>query len=343
MSSKGADFERIEELAAQWVFRREAGLSAGEEDEFARWLTADPRHADAMARYERAWGNLDRPRLSGQVGQFLERLQRRRRRRHSIRLASLAMIVVMTLTTVFWMRTSRDQGASEGVLVLAPEKRVLDDGSVLELKSGAKVRIEFNAARRQIVLEQGEVHFQVVHQAGRPFYVVAGEVEFRAVGTAFTVQMEPAALALIVTHGTVAVEETGLSEPGETQEASPALPARAPRVLVTAGRRVVVPREFTAQETALKETSLPAEEISEILSWRIPRLEFTETPLRKAVDLLNQYNTVKLVIEDPGLAELRVSGLFRADRVETFVRLLETNFGVLAARTEPGIVLRRLR
>lgn len=343
MSSKRSDSETIERLAAQWVFRREAGLSESEEEEYTRWVKADTRHEEAMARHERAWESLDRPRLNGQAGQILEGLRRRRVRRQRVRLGSAAAIVAIAFTSFFWVRTSHDNLRTEGILVLAPEKRLLEDGSVVELKPESRIRVEYTATRRQVVLERGEAHFQVAHKAGRPFCVVAGNVEFRAVGTAFSVQMDTGALALIVTQGTVAVEETGVAEQLEASESRLAQPATTPIALVSAGRKAVVPREVKRHEVSLAEAVVPAEEVAEMLSWRIPRLEFTETPLEKAIELLNQYNSVKLTIEDRDLAELRVSGLFRADRVETFVHLLETNFGVRATRSDLGFVLRKLR
>ncbi len=343
VSPQGAEFERIGEEAARWVFRREAGLSAGEQAEMERWLEADPRHGEAVTRHERAWTSLDRPRLSGQTDEFLACLRRRKLRRRGVRLASAALIMAVAFTTVLWMRPSRDQRASAGILVLAPETRILDDGSVVELKSGARIRVNYSATRRQVFLEQGEAHFQVAHQAGRPFFVTAGEVEFRAVGTAFCVQLESASLALIVTQGTVAVEKAEVIEDGSRPAGNPALQMEAPLALVSAGGKVVVPRADSTRSAALAATSVPAGEMSELLAWRIPRLEFTETPLEKAADLMNQYNGLKLVIEDRDLAKLRVNGLFRADRVEAFVRLLEANFGVAATRTEAAVVLRRDR
>lgn len=342
MSSPGADFEQIEEIAAQWVFRREAGLSAEEQSQYAQWLTADPRHQAAVLRLERAWKNLDRPRLSGQADEFLESLRKRKSRRRKVRLTSVAVIVATLLTTVLWVRFPQETVSPGGVVVLAPERRVLEDGSVVELKPGAKIKVNYTAARRQVVLEQGEAHFQVVSQVARPFFVTAGEVEFRAVGTAFSVKWEPAALALIVTHGTVAVE-TADSVEKEAELGAKTNSSDAPLAMVSAGKTVRVPTEKTERGAELASTSLPAEEVSELLSWRVPRLEFTETPLEKAIDLLNQYNTSKLVIEDRELSELRVSGLFRADRIEAFVRLLEANFGVEATRAESVIVLRKGR
>src|SRR5437660_1453063 len=71
-------------------------------------------------------------------------------------------------------------------VVLRPEKQILADGSVVELKSGAEIAVDFTGAYRRVALKRGEAHFQVAHQS-RPFVVTAGPIEFRAVGTAFAV------------------------------------------------------------------------------------------------------------------------------------------------------------
>jgi ferric-dicitrate binding protein FerR (iron transport regulator) len=51
----------------------------------------------------------------------------------------------------------------------------------------------------------------------------------------------------------------------------------------------------------------------------------------------------RFVIDDSSLNELRVSGFFRADNTETFVRLLEASFGVETERSGDVIILRKTR
>src|SRR5258706_2544093 len=47
--------------AAEWIVRRDRGLSATEAEEFERWLSADPQHVAALERCTTAW------RLLGQM------------------------------------------------------------------------------------------------------------------------------------------------------------------------------------------------------------------------------------------------------------------------------------
>jgi len=45
--------------ALDWFVRRRRGLDAAEQAGFRAWLTADPAHAAALARWEREWSGLD--------------------------------------------------------------------------------------------------------------------------------------------------------------------------------------------------------------------------------------------------------------------------------------------
>src|SRR5690606_26598038 len=110
---------------------------------------------------------------------------------------------------------------------------------------------------------------------------------------------------------------------------------------VEAGSRMVVGQEDMTP--ILAPTPVSPAEMAERLAWRIPKLEFTDTPLAEAVALMNEYSQVQLVIDDAELARLPISGLFRAERTEAFVRLLEANFSVEAERVSETVRLRLRR
>lgn len=57
-SHSGAD--KLEERAANWVWRLDRGLSAEEQDAFFDWLVADPQNAEVLARHRRNWKRLDK-------------------------------------------------------------------------------------------------------------------------------------------------------------------------------------------------------------------------------------------------------------------------------------------
>ena len=66
-----------------------------------------------------------------------------------------------------------------------------------------------------------------------------------------------------------------------------------------------------------------------------------DTPLAEALKLFNRENRVELVLETPALGSRVVTGIFRADDPEGFVRLLELTCDLRADRRGREIVLTR--
>ena len=153
----------------------------------------------------------------------------------------------------------------------------------------------------------------------RPFIVSADHVRVIAVGTAFSVQMGTSQVQVLVTEGRVAVDQP---EHAVTLPTSQILLSSHQNAVafVDAGNRLVVSRDFSVLPVTTTATSA---EIAERLAWRAARVEFTDTPLSEAVRLMNLHGDVKLVVDGPELAAVKVTGLFRADNTESFVTLLK--------------------
>ncbi|MBX3735566.1 MAG: FecR domain-containing protein [Candidatus Didemnitutus sp.] len=276
----------------------------------------------------------------GAVDRVLSRvagkLQRRRRRRWGV-VAGVAGLVV--LWGLFAYRSEPNAPIPAGVqapapvIARAPGHQVLPDGTAVDLREGAELRVAFEPAVRRVVLERGEAHFQVQKDPQRPFVVVAHGVEVRAVGTAFAVQIGGGAVDVLVTEGIVSVEKP------EQDRSGSAAPFRYARV--TAGNRTVVNVSAPPVPTAV--VPVGAREMDEALTWRIPLLEFDAAPLSEVVESFNRHSTARLVIADADLRSLELSGILRADKTESLLQLLKKDFGVVVERREHEIVLRRGR
>jgi transmembrane sensor len=221
-----------------------------------------------------------------------------------------------------------------------PESCVLADGSVVELRPGAESAVDFGGSLRGVTLIRGEAHFQVARDKDRPFVVAAGGVDFQALGTAFSVQLGSTRVELLVDEGRVAVEKPSDIGPTGQRSAGPAVSARM-IATVDAGKRMVVELFPATNSVPSTPMAVPSQELAERLAWRAPRLEFSGTLLTEAAALMNQHNPVQLVVGDPALDGVRVTGLFRADNTDTFVRLLEASFGIKAERSGNVIILRK--
>lgn len=332
--------EEIEQAAATWVYRRDAGLSHEESVELERWLKHDARNAEALARFERTWSVLDQPRAAGNCDAIERRLAARmRRRRHMKVLMATGAAAAICLAALYFPFMGKQTANPAAVSVLLPESRILADGSVITLKSRASVSVDYTESRRSIRLEEGEAYFDVVTDS-RPFVVLAGGVEFRAVGTAFSVVVAPEQVELLVSEGQVAVAHAGGGESGGKPAAEMQAELLSKTSVVTAGNRAVVPLRAGFAEAGIV-TSVPLPELSERLSWRMARIEFTDIPLHKAVVVINQHSPSQIRIGERELENILVSGYFRADQTEGFVRLLAANFGIRTETDGADIVLRR--
>jgi transmembrane sensor len=329
-----ADSDAIETQAAEWLVRRDEGLSREGADDLARWLADDPRHAEAWQRLEATWAILEK--MPQQQPAVAEREQKKNTAvprgvvvpfRAATLWTAIAATVVLGLAVNAWRPHEREPDPGVRYTATNAQQRVtLPDGSRVELNAGSELRVRFSAGRRDVALSSGEGHFIVVENPARPFVVSARGVSVRAVGTAFAVRLAPAAVEVLVTQGRVSVTET--PEGGMAQTTVPEL-AAGQRAVVGSGKAPVV-------------QTVSDEAIREALAWE-PPLTFNETPLATVIEEFNRRNRVQLSLADAALGARPVGGTFRADNVHAFVRLLEKQ-DILVERPEPNrIVLRSPR
>lgn len=331
----------IEETAANWIARRYAGLTDSEEAELRSWLALDARHAAVFAELETTWRLLDGARMAGDgVRPDPDTLAPRRRpwvrARWGVGLAAAAALLVGGLLWMQGRTAARNYSAQLATAVGIVEKHSLPDGSVVRLNTDSELQVRYGAEERRIRLLRGEAHFDVMKDTTRPFFVEAGGVAVRAVGTSFNVRLKPEAVEVLVTEGRVRIDD---AQRGESLLA-PRQPAQPP--LLAAGERVVVAAatELPGPAAAPVVTVAPAE-IERALAWQDRRLEFVAEPLANIVSEFNRYNRSRLHIDDELLAARRFGGSFRANEPDEFVRLLQSRFDVRVERQGSETILRR--
>jgi ferric-dicitrate binding protein FerR (iron transport regulator) len=140
----------------------------------------------------------------------------------------------------------------------------------------------------------------------------------------------------LVTEGRVAVEKdsvvAGVDAPAPSAERLATLEA---------GTRVVV--ELSAEKAVSSVViPVPSPEIEERLAWRIPRLDFSATPLAEVLPMFNRHGRMRITLEDPSLGDLLITGVLREDNPDSLLELLEIAFRVKAERrSDSEVVLRR--
>jgi transmembrane sensor len=313
--------EDIEVKAAEWLMRREQPKwSEADQAALDAWLDESVAHKAALWRLEHTWQMADR------IGAFATQDNAPRPRRRSLpskwwQASALAASLLLAIaliglhsspTSVPQPRAATFDTGIGGHRIVA-----LVDGSRIELNTATMLRTLISNERRDVWLDRGEAFFEVAHIENNVFVVHAGPRTITVVGTEFSVRRDGDKVTVAVLKGRVRVEDPLRGESSTTTTVTPG------DVAIGLGSSMTVISKSIAA-------------IEDKLTWRDGRLVFAATSLAEVADEFNRYNHQQLVISDPAVAAIRISGTFKASNVEAFVRLLKQAYGLKVESTADG-------
>lgn len=295
--------------AADWFARMRAKDADASRAAFDAWMR-DPANAAAYADYESDW------KLSGALSPAPR--ARSRAERRSARFApggtrwALATAATIALAAlVAWQFSGPRDKAQIASGPMLPGELRLADGSKVRMMDGAWVEPQFTDRERRLRLHGGRARFEVAHDSRRPFIVIAGNSETKALGTIFEVDTREAAPRIVLIRGAVEVRLAGTTKairlaPGETAEVGETGPHRLPAM------------------TAPVETTM---------------IDADRLPLGAVVERANRANTVPIRLADPSLAALEITGRFDVGDSAALARKLAAALGLVAEFRGGEIVL----
>lgn len=321
--------DAITEEAIAWFVRTHSDQrTLADEDRFAQWLKQDPRHAEAYTRIEKLWraaGPEITPRvLPGEIDARVHDTKRARRNWWITSIAATLATVAIGGTYILSVHRSYITSGTFATEAGGQRELKLVDGSIITLNTRSEVSVDLAEHQRSIHLSRGEARFQVAKDASRPFIVDAGAARVRAVGTQFDVRRSDGRVAVTLVEGKVEVTPTL----NTIETPKPAL--------LTAGQQLSL-------ELDTGERRVEAVNLERASAWIHQQLIFDSVPLTVAVEEANRYLSVPIVIDDPALADIRVSGVVRAGNVESLVGTLEESFPVQSVVHADGqiVLIRR--
>jgi transmembrane sensor len=352
--------QQIAAEAADWFlqFRERTALEPDHQG-FSEWLLLSPAHVEEYLHVSCAWslvnvdaaGGLETAALiaaakahheANNVVALPSRFGRRlppagsesgrvpagRGWRAAALVASLVLGITLWVTYLNWQSPMTIQ-----TVVGEQSSFTLQDGSVLFLNTDSKVRIGWLPAERHIELVRGEARFKVAKDASRPFTVATTAAAVRALGTVFNVRAEPLGTQVAVLEGQVEVTVAPargpeFGTPVTANEGFAAVHPPVERVRLAAGERAAVTSHGIQTNTG------PT--IEAVMAWTERRLVFRDQALDAVVREFNRYRTHPLVLDDPGLASLRISGVFDLSDPESLIAYLGTYEAVQVDRRSDG-------
>ncbi|NEW86968.1 DUF4880 domain-containing protein [Rhodopseudomonas sp. WA056] len=312
-SDGGDDRQRAAREATEWFVRLNNPLADVETRRaYQAWLMADPTHPAAMQDVTDLWGALDQPaaRLAASGWHRAAAVaapQPRKRARIGMRLAAVTMVAAVVVGVTLWRDPGLIDRAFADVATRPGERREarLADGSLAVLDGDTALTSKMVGDRRVVTLLRGRIWFDVVADRARPFIVHAGPIDVQVHGTAFEVDREAAAVT--VEHGRVAVS------------AADANTGRGP-VDLTDWQRV-------ALQDGDSGTATPVDP-EQAFAWRRGLIVVDRAPLSQVVKELDKMAPGHVLIVDPELRRLTLSGTFRADDPGAVLEALRSTLGV---------------
>ncbi len=324
MIAMGSWFHRGPRSAAEWVARLHSGLmTPADHKALATWLERKPQNRKDYERTSAAWVLAQGLQSSLIARQYLalDAAKVRAARRAPPRtmmfglaggLAAAAAIALMILPE----RGVHTTGPGEIQTV------TLEDGSTVWLNGDSKLRVDFTAPERRVVLERGEAFFKVAHDASRPFVVEAEPSRITVTGTEFDVRRAPQAVDVAVTEGHVRVEPAVLH--GTPDAPVTALSAGDDAHFVAGKAEPVVARGAVAQHKG---------------AWRNGQVYVDDLTLAAAVDEMNRYNHTKIVLGSDSLRQKTISANFPTGDVEREAAALQELFPGTKERRDAGKII----
>lgn len=336
---------RLVEASAWQVALGEAGLDSSVA--FETWLAADPANGAAwseVAAPYRWWDDQAiAPELMAMRTSVLDRARRLQRRRYMLRapaarVAAAVIAGVLILggagAATWWIYKPDIYRTALG------ERRTfsLADGSRVVLDSGSELRVRLRSDARALELVRGQARFDVAHEPTRTFSVRARNQVVVATGTSFNVDMLGPRVLVTLLEGRVTVikaQESTLAP--ATREAAPTVIAR-----LAPGQQLAVVELSSGPTTQVT----PPARVTPVspqkaVAWETGQLMFDDEPLAAVAERVSRYSDRPVVV-DGDVAGLKLSGVFNAGDVATFVDAVQRALPVRAEQIGRGVRLRGL-
>ena len=325
----------VRKEAVAWYARLCSGtITDAERAAWRQWQAAHPDHGRAWQRIESMRAALLQV-PTNIAAPALRMTEQARSRRQALRGVAL-LASAGTLGYVAW-RGAGEQGFARPLLadyrtgIGQQREVVLADGSLLVLDTATAVDVRFTGTERVVRLWAGAVLIETAHlrqpqQAAdpRPFIVQTAQGSVTALGTRFTVRQyddpldgQPGGYTEVaVLEHAVAIRAGAVAGAGAAAVAPAASNAGPHPVLLRAGQQV----RFTSSRVEAVQAAP-----DNAGQWRSGHLLVNNRSLAEVLAELSRYRHGRLGC-DPGVAGLRISGVFPLTDTDRALALLTRTF-----------------
>lgn len=318
-SADSVEFRILQEAANWFALLASDSVTSQDQEGWRRWLADSTQHRHAWARVEAISGQFSPLSTDATRVPSMAALQSAGRRRQATRRRALAGLAALGLGSLLGWAAWRDGRGAAWLAAMNADYRspfsgtravTLPDGTRIWLNADTAFNTHYTDGQREIVCLSGEILVETAADPARPFTVRTADGLLRALGTRFTVKLEPGQTFLAVYEGAV--------------EVRPADGATPPQV-VASGQQL----RFTRSAIGAAQAAEPARQ-----AWASGVLLAEDTALGELVRTLSQYRSGYLGC-DPRVAALRVTGAFPIHDTDRALEMLAAALPVRVRTTLP--------
>ncbi len=287
-------------------------------------LLLDDGLRERFQDYKLAWDCYPKPSLPLRKEHFGKRVreeisQEPKAKRISLnaKIKTLVAVAAAVLVgfIVHWSTQDNESRYTNHVIALKGERKqvTLPDGSQITVNANSELKYPqvFTEAKRDVWME-GEVYFDVMKDAGRPFTVSANGFEVQVLGTRFNVNTKRKAKTVSLESGKVQVS---LEDLGDTIQLRPN-----EELSWNIETGEVVKRNF---------------DVSKTTAWKDNILLLHDLTLEEALRTINEFYGAEFMVSDSVVANKKISAAFEDQDLDQFIQTLEYIADVKISKIAP--------
>jgi transmembrane sensor len=342
-SGAGFNSQIYDEACVWFVEMRSGDVDAAGRQRFNVWVRKSPEHLRAYLEISEIW---DDARLMNKMGsgssealvakartgaevvpfegastsrRIPEAAPPLRTRVAAHRLAAAAAVGVITCGLAAYVGYEHFRIPEYATSIGEQRIVTLADGTRVELNSRTRLAVHFTDRQRNVELLEGQAMFTVAQDPQRPFVVQSSDLAVRAVGTAFDIDRKSSTTTVTVVDGRVAVRSPDASSPAP--------------ILVDAGEQLIATAHVHEPLRASRAN------VAAATAWTHGALVFEGSRLADVIEEFNRHNEQQIILADPALGSMQISGVYTSTDPQLFVRFMRAQPHVRVEETSSGIVI----
>jgi len=222
-------------------------------------------------------------------------------------MGAAATVSLIIMSWAIWgvLQSSKQNIVSKEIIVAGNQTHsvILSDGSQVDVNGGSRFLYPetFVGDKREVELT-GEAFFKVAANKEKPFFINAGPVSVRVVGTQFNVSaFEQKEIEVVVSEGVVEVS------------------SGADKVVLTKGFRAVFDRKTGSLIKSMNSNP-------NFNAWKTHQIVFKESSLQEVINVLEDVYKVDVTVDDTSLLSYQLTASFKSQSLDNVLNVVSRTF-----------------